>query len=76
MRIILNDSGIFSFSGLNDSWEDSEGKKLSTCTIITTEPNSLMAVIHDQIPVILRPEDEADWLGRDKDDITVFTEIA
>ncbi|WP_342436690.1 SOS response-associated peptidase [Paenibacillus sp. FSL L8-0436] len=68
-RILLSDGGIFSFAGLYDTWEDSEGKKLSTCTIITTTPNSLMEDIHDRMPVILRPEDEADWLGRDNDDV-------
>ena len=30
--------------------------------IITVEPNSLMAPIHDRMPAILRPEDEAAWL--------------
>lgn len=68
-RILLNDGGIFSFAGLYDTWEDPEGNKLSTCSIITTTPNSLMADIHDRMPVILRPEDEADWLGRDNEDV-------
>ncbi|WP_340030173.1 SOS response-associated peptidase family protein [Paenibacillus sp. FSL H7-0940] len=31
---------------------------MSTCTIITTEPNSLMEDIHNRMPVILRPEDD------------------
>lgn len=67
-RILMSDGSLFSFAGLYDTWEDPEGKKLSTCTIITTTPNSLMEDIHDRMPVILRPEDEADWLGRDNDD--------
>ncbi|WP_342424837.1 SOS response-associated peptidase [Paenibacillus sp. FSL E2-0178] len=68
-RILMSDGSLFSFAGLYDTWEDPEGKKLSTCTIITTTPNSLMDDIHDRMPVILRPEDEADWLGRDNDDV-------
>ncbi|MEK3683679.1 SOS response-associated peptidase [Paenibacillus sp. FSL R10-2736] len=68
-RILMSDGSLFSFAGLYDTWEDPEGKKLSTCTIITTTPNSLMEDIHDRMPVILRPEDEADWLGRDNDDL-------
>ncbi|OMF27296.1 SOS response-associated peptidase [Paenibacillus sp. FSL H8-0259] len=68
-RILMSDGSLFSFAGLYDTWEDPEGKKLSTCTIITTTPNSLMEDIHDRMPVILRPEDEADWLGRDNDDV-------
>jgi putative SOS response-associated peptidase YedK len=31
-------------------------------TIITTEPNELVRPIHNRMPVILRPEDEATWL--------------
>lgn len=68
-RILMSDGSLFSFAGLYDTWEDPEGKKLNTCTIITTTPNSLMEDIHDRMPVILRPEDEADWLGRDNDDV-------
>ncbi|MRN55803.1 SOS response-associated peptidase [Paenibacillus monticola] len=65
LRIVMLDGGIFSMAGLYDIWVDPEGKKLSTCTIITTTPNSLMADIHDRMPVILKPEDESEWLSRD-----------
>ncbi|WP_410515201.1 SOS response-associated peptidase [Paenibacillus sp. BR2-3] len=65
MRIVMRDGGIFSMAGLYDIWTSPEGKKLSTCTIITTAPNSLMTDIHDRMPVILRPEDEEEWLSRD-----------
>lgn len=68
-RILMTDGSIFSLAGLYDTWEDPAGKKVSTCTIITTTPNSLMADIHDRMPVILWPEDEADWLGRVNDDV-------
>ncbi|WP_336764499.1 SOS response-associated peptidase [Paenibacillus sp. USHLN196] len=69
MRILMKDDSIFSLAGLYDTWTDPDGNRLSTCTIITTEPNSLMEVIHNRMPVILRPEDEAEWLGRDNDDV-------
>lgn len=74
-RILLSDKGLFSFAGLYDIWEDPEGNKLSTCTIITTEPNSLMADIHNRMPVILRPEDESDWLGRDNNDVASLLKL-
>ncbi|KAA8750118.1 SOS response-associated peptidase [Paenibacillus sp. UASWS1643] len=69
MRILMKDDRIFSLAGLYDTWTDPDGNKLSTCTIITTEPNSLMEDIHNRMPVILRPEDEAEWLGKDNDDV-------
>lgn len=72
MRILMKDYSIFSLAGLYDTWIDPEGKKVSTCTIITTEPNRLMADIHDRMPVILRPQDEADWLNKESDKESVL----
>jgi putative SOS response-associated peptidase YedK len=31
-------------------------------TTITTEPNELVRPVHNRMPVILRPEDEEQWL--------------
>ena len=35
---------------------------VETCTIITCEPNELMAELHDRMPVILDPADHYRWL--------------
>lgn len=35
---------------------------MESCTILTTEPNALMAEIHNRMPVILQPKDFAEWL--------------
>lgn len=56
------DSALFAFAGLWDEWHAPDGSPLRSCTIITTTPNSVAAPIHDRMPVILRPEDEAFWL--------------
>lgn len=72
MRIIMKDGSLFSLAGLYDTWIDPEGNKLNTCTIITTEPNSLMADIHNRMPVILRPQDETEWLDKDANKDTVL----
>jgi len=69
MRILMKDDSIFSLAGLYDTWTDQDGNKLSTCTIITTEPNELMEDIHNRMPVILHPDDEAEWLGRDNKNV-------
>ncbi|MNB76068.1 putative SOS response-associated peptidase YedK [compost metagenome] len=69
MRITLRDRSIFSLAGLYDIRVDADGNRLSTCTIITTEANSLMADIHNRMPVILSPEAEAFWLDRSNKDI-------
>jgi len=68
-RIMLKDDELFAFAGLWDVWEK-EGKKITSCTIITTSPNKLVASIHDRMPVILDPAAEKDWLeGEDPEKI-------
>ena len=62
MRIRLKSQRPFAFVGLWDSWKDAVGKELKTFTIITTEPNEILAPIHNRMPVILRPQDEEMWL--------------
>jgi putative SOS response-associated peptidase YedK len=60
--IHLKDTELFAFAGLYDIWKDAEGNELRTYTIITTIPNDLMQPIHNRMPVILHPDDEAMWL--------------
>jgi len=50
-------------AGLWDGWKMPDGKWLHTFTILTTTPNSVMAEIHDRMPVILEEKDYAVWLG-------------
>ncbi|WP_044748965.1 SOS response-associated peptidase [Bacillus alveayuensis] len=68
MRIKLKSDEVFGFAGLWDRWKSPEGTVIHSCTIITTEPNELMADIHNRMPVILRKEDEETWLNRSIED--------
>ncbi|MFA5221086.1 MAG: SOS response-associated peptidase [Methanoregula sp.] len=61
----LPENPCFSFAGLYDEWHDPSGTTLSTYTIVTTEPNALMATIHNRQPAILSPEHEEVWLAGD-----------
>jgi len=58
------DNQMVSFAGMYDIWKDAEGKQLRTFTIITTRPNAIMAPIHNRMPVILKTEDEDNWLDK------------
>jgi hypothetical protein len=58
----MADDSPFAFAGLWDRWLDQDNKPLETCTILTTKPNSLVADVHDRMPVIVRPEDYDLWL--------------
>jgi putative SOS response-associated peptidase YedK len=62
-RIALRSKEPFAFAGLWSQVHDPTGKLHSTFCIITTTPNELVAKIHDRMPVILRQEDEEDWLN-------------
>jgi len=65
-RIARTDDDLFGFAGLYDTWHDpASGDELVTCTIITTQPNDVVAPIHNRMPVILLPEDEERWLDPD-----------
>ncbi len=46
----------FAFAGLAEHWHRGE-QSIDSCTLITTDPNELMAEIHDRMPVILEPAD-------------------
>jgi putative SOS response-associated peptidase YedK len=52
----------FGFAGLYEYWHSPDGEKVRSCTIITTEPNDLVAPYHDRMPVILLKEDVQTWL--------------
>ncbi|MCC3154145.1 SOS response-associated peptidase [Hymenobacter sp. BT770] len=63
-RILLRSEEPFAFAGLWDEWLDrSTGELHPTFTIVTTDPNALMANIHNRMPVILpsRSAEQA-WL--------------
>ena len=49
---------------LGGIWREWTGddRTLRSVTILTTEPNDLMAELHDRMPVLLRPGEEATWL--------------
>lgn len=60
--IFLKSRQPFAFAGLWDEWRSPEGDSLRTATIITVEPNELMAPIHNRMPVILPPSAYSQWL--------------
>lgn len=68
IRIFLKDEIPFAFAGLWDHWKKPDGTELHSFTIITTEANRKLREIHDRMPVILKPEDEARWLDPELQD--------
>ena len=56
---------MYGFAGLWDSWIHAEAIEMQTFTIKTTTPNDVVKPIHDRMPVILKKEDEEEWLNPD-----------
>jgi len=72
MFIYINNEKIFSFAGISSQWRSPDGKTFKTCSIITTEPNSLIKKIHDRMPAILPRNLENEWINpelKDKKEI-------
>ena len=65
-HITMADDSPFAFAGLWERWKGPRDEPLSepveSFTIITTEPNELMAGIHDRMPAILPSEHYDMWL--------------
>jgi putative SOS response-associated peptidase YedK len=58
----MADDSIFAMAGLWERWKDQDGKGIETCTILTTTSNSLLAEIHDRMPVIIGRDNYSRWL--------------
>jgi len=58
----------FAIAGLWEYWEGADGSALESCTLLTTSANELMKPLHDRMPVIVAPEDYAQWLGSGREE--------
>lgn len=63
MYFTVQDAPLFSFAGLWEVWNDRDGGELYSFTLITRSANSFMKQVHHRMPLILREEQEADWLN-------------
>ena len=65
----------FAFAGLWDEWRAPDGALVRSCTIVTTDPNALVAPLHDRMPAILLAESEARWLDPTVQDLADLVDI-
>lgn len=73
-RFTLEDESLFAFAGLwtpgflEPTSPGEEGEEIATTTILTTSANSVVARLHDRMPVILADRDsELAWLSPELD---------
>lgn len=73
--IFPTNGGTWAFAGVYDNWHSPDGSVVSSFSIVTVNPNSVMAPIHDRMPVILHREDEEHWLDPDMEDRLQITDL-
>jgi putative SOS response-associated peptidase YedK len=65
----------FGFAGLWEVWYAGDGSEIRSCTIITTNPNELVANIHNRMPVVVAPEDYSLWLSPEEQNPEVLKPV-
>lgn len=64
IRLLANE--LMALAGIYGIWESSSGRKVYSCSMITTEANALVQPVGDRMPVIIDPEDYEAWLNEDE----------
>jgi putative SOS response-associated peptidase YedK len=62
----MKDESSFAFAGIWDQWQN-DSRSITSCAIITTKANELLAKIHDRMPAMLPAEDQERWLLAEAD---------
>ena len=61
--IAMADGDLMVMAGLWDEWVSPAGERIKSCTVITCEPNGVVGMLHDRMPVILEEKDWPQWFG-------------
>lgn len=57
------DGALFWLAGLWEHWVGADGSELESCCVLTTEPNSLIAPLHNRMPALIPVGMEEPWLA-------------
>jgi putative SOS response-associated peptidase YedK len=58
-----------------EKWRSPEGDVVETCCLLTTSPNSVLAPIHDRMPVLLDDEAMTRWLDPSIEDPATLADL-
>ena len=75
MYITLKNNLPFAMAGLWESNRKIDDQPIESCTVVTTNANSLMAPIHDRMPVILPDDLWEAWLDPAFEDTTALQKM-
>lgn len=62
VRIARADGELLSLAGLHEYWRQGD-QEIASYTILTTQPNELMAAIHTRMPVVIGDAEIDEWLA-------------
>jgi putative SOS response-associated peptidase YedK len=71
-RFVASSNELFSFAGLWEEFEDTDGHEIQTFKLITTTSNKLVELFAERMPLILNKESEALWLDQEADETTAM----
>lgn len=66
---------ILALAGIWEHYESPEGEIIESVAIITCQANELVSQMHDRMPVIVAPQDDARWLDPKLGDPTEVADI-
>lgn len=66
--LAMEDGEPFAFAGLWEQWRGPDEDIIDSCAIITTEPNPVVAPVHNRMPAILGKQDFGAWLDPNHQD--------
>ena len=67
--------GPLAMAGVYEVWAPPQGKRLWTCTVITTEAADELGHIHDRTPLLVEPPNWARWLDPTVEDLEPDTTL-
>ena len=66
-RIHRIDDTPLALAAIWEHWIGADGSEIESVAMLTCPPNTLVGSIHHRMPVILEPDQFADWLNHDED---------
>jgi len=75
-RFVFKSQRLFSFPGLWEEFEDTDGLQIQTFTIITCPADRTVTPVQDRMPIILSRESEKAWLDQETDEDALLKAIS
>lgn len=75
-RFVLKSRELFSFPGIWEEFEDTDGNQIQTFSIVTRQADHIVEAIQERMPLIFTREAEQHWLDKDSTEETLLSIIS